>query len=360
MAPTTSTTDTGGPRSVISNDRVRKVVHKGLWTLASIAAHREGEVDTILRRAAPTGYGGELVVRRINGPVFIEPKFGYVISPHGRLIEDAMKPNFPHKSPWRIDIPSPGEFVKDRRHHPVQSFETVISLRHWWEWNYYHFYMDVLGKLPVLDAAGIPSDVPILIGRYYNQIPWVRDILSQGSLAKRQWIVHEEGLIEAQSVIYCRAQIPYGARAEYLATAMDVPKPTPGGDRRTFLGRRGPVFRQIVNLHDVLECLTSHGFEEADTLGISVREQMELFANTRHLVAVHGAGLVNIIYRQGSPMSVLELYGRGYNTWDYRTISHELGYAWQGLEGELIGPDPQLANLEIDVPALDSCLRQLN
>ena len=76
-------------------------------------------------------------------------------------------------------------------------------------------------------------------------------------------------------------------------------------------------------------------------------------------MAIHGAGLVNVIYRQGQPMSVLELYGRGYQTFDFRNLSRELGYRWEGLECKLGRGDPQLANIEVDVEVLDRYLATL-
>ena len=140
-------------------------------------------------------------------------------------------------APWQLELPSPTAFVRDRRHKAAQRFETVVSLRHWWEWNYFHFYMDVLGKLAALDSAGISFDTPIAIGRYYNQLSWVRELLSCGSLADRRWIVHDEGLIEARSVVYCQARMTYRERADYVVRALGAPAAPSSGNRRIFLKR---------------------------------------------------------------------------------------------------------------------------
>jgi capsular polysaccharide biosynthesis protein len=345
---------------VITREHVRKVLRKGVWTAASAFAFWDGEVETLIRRPSHSENNpGDLLVRRVDGPVFVEAEHGYVITPWGRLIEDSTTANYGGLPPWRLELPSPAIFVRDRRHKAVQRLEMVVSLRHWWEWNYYHFYMDVLGKLAAFDAAGIPFDTPIVIGRYYNQVSWVRDLLSCGTLADRRWIVHDEGLIEARSVVYCQARMTYRERAEYIVRALGAPVPMPSEKRRIFLNRRGPVNRQILNRDEVVACVVAHGFEDVDAAALSIPAQMELFANTRHLVAIHGAGLVNVIYRQGQPMSVLELYGRGYNTFDFRNLSRELGYQWHGLECELAGGDRQLANIEVDVEALERYLAAL-
>ncbi len=339
-------------------ERASKFVRKGTWTLMGALSPGDRHVETLLRRPPPSGYqDGELLVQQVHGPVFMEPDWGYVITSRGKLIEDSVQPNFSYKPVWRLAMPSPAYFLRNRRKEVTHYSGPVISLRHWWDWNYYHFYFDVLGKLPALEAAGIPSDVPLVIGRYYHQLPWVRELLSRGDLAKRQWIIQDDRLITADSVIYCKARITYRERAEYLVKALDAPHATEANDRRVFLGRRGSVPRQVVNLDEVVACLSSHGFEEVDAADLSIQDQMALFADTRHLVALHGAGLVNMIFRQGLPMSILELYA--YNTYEFRSLSQELGYEWHGLTSRLMGPDPRSADIEVDVAALDVELQQL-
>jgi hypothetical protein len=309
------------------------------------------KVRTIARQPSPEGYGGELVIREAHGTVYVEPEFGYLITGKGRLIEDSVETNYPGKAAWRLALPSPLTFVNSIRTQSVQSFDQVVSLRHWWEWNYYHFYLDVLGKLAAYELVGLPQDVPVLIGRYATQLPWVKQLLGRGGLANRSWVIHDTGLIQARSVTYCRAQLSFRQRASSICSLVDAPQPSLGG-RRIFLNRRGLVCRQLRNLDEVLKCLSQYDFEEVDTLGMPVDEQMKLFAETRHLVAIHGAGLVNVLYRRSFPLTVLELYGRGWNPFEFKKLCTELGYDWTGLPCDFVGPDAQLADIVVDVKAL--------
>jgi capsular polysaccharide biosynthesis protein len=352
-----SGTSTTGISPVGYPDRVKKLAYKGLWSMVPSYGD-PATVHTIARRQPPKGYSGDFVVREIKGPVFIEPEYGYVITQRGRLIEDSIETNYFAQPAWRIALPSPTAIVRARRRGNVQSFERVVSLRHWWEWNYYHFYLDVLGKIAAFEEIGIAKDVPLLVGRYARQIPWVKQILETGGLQSRPWIIHDEGLIEAQSVVYCRAQLTYRVRTEAICSLLNAPHPSQR-QRRIFLNRRGPVSRQIINLSEVLGCLSAYDFEDVDTLGMPLAEQMQIFADTRHLVAIHGAGLVNILYRQSFPLSVLELYGSGHNTFDFKRLCNELGYDWTGLACEFVGADPSLADIEVDIDALSHYLETL-
>jgi capsular polysaccharide biosynthesis protein len=231
-----------------------------------------------------------------------------------------------------------------------------VSVRHWWEWNYYHFYFDVLGKLPALDAAGVPSDAPLVLGRYVDEMPWARQLIGRGALAERNWVVQRADYFEAGAVTYCRSRRTYRERAEYLVKALDAPAPPDGPGQRIFLNRSAGGIRQLSNLDAVRECLLGWKFDELDAAKLSIAEQMAMFADIRYLVAVHGAGLTNVIYRQGHPMDVVEIFGGNYNSFDFRNLSRELGYGWYGVEGTLAPGDPQLANIAIDVAALDRIL----
>jgi capsular polysaccharide biosynthesis protein len=208
----------------------------------------------------------------------------------------------------------------------------VISVRHWWEWNYYHFMLDVLGKLQLLDQAGLPHDIPLVVGRYALDLPWVQQILSIGTLADRPWIIQEDEFIRAEKVYYCQTREPYRVRIDHVLRNMDLPPADPGARKRIFLNRKGST-RRLMNEAEVRAILESHGFEEVFAEDYSVQEQIDLFSGVRYLVALHGAGLTNIIYRRGVPLSLLELYPDDWQSWDFAAICSSYGYGWRGIGG---------------------------
>jgi len=67
---------------------------------------------------------------------------------------------------------------------------------------------------------------------------------------------------------------------------------------------------------------------------------MEMFSNAGYVVAVHGAGLTNIVFRREAPLRVMEIidpaYIRrfGYPNPRYFLISHFCGFGYTAMMGE--------------------------
>ena len=102
-------------------------------------------------------------------------------------------------------MPSPVGFVQ-AQHGRARTVRhrSVISLRHPWEWNYYHFYLDVLGKIRIFDELGIDQSTPLVVGRYAMDLPFAQQVLQTGGLKDRTWIVQADTYILADEVYYCR------------------------------------------------------------------------------------------------------------------------------------------------------------
>ncbi|RYY46150.1 MAG: glycosyltransferase family 61 protein [Chitinophagaceae bacterium] len=82
-----------------------------------------------------------------------------------------------------------------------------------------------------------------------------------------------------------------------------------------------------------------YGFEIIDADTLSFAEQMNLFRQVRFLAGIHGAGLVNMIFRQGAPMSLLELFPQNYIQPHYFWLSKDLGFDYSCLVGSKAGSD---------------------
>jgi capsular polysaccharide biosynthesis protein len=73
------------------------------------------------------------------------------------------------------------------------------------------------------------------------------------------------------------------------------------GPRRLYVSRASR--RRIVNHDEVLATLERHGFSEVSAEGLSVSEQIALFARAEAVIGVHGAGLTNAVF--SSPGALL-------------------------------------------------------
>ena len=332
--------------------KIAKAANRFQWALLTSAQHsRPPAIEVVQERQANALVAGLEYVHKCVEPAYIEPEFGYVITGRGQLLEASLQPNdtdnFP---PWRQGLPSPSAFRKATltTARNVVFVPAAISLRHWWEWNYFHFYNDVLGKLRLLEKAGVPPDIPLVLGRYALELPFVQQIISRGSFAKRQWIIQDRRYVRAETVYYCRTKETKRERFGAILAQADVPAPNPDSQTRLFLTRSPKATRRIENSEEVISIVREYGFEVVDTDGMSIAQQMELFADARYLIMAHGAGFTNIIYRQDAPLSILELHADNYLTQDPRDLAEAFGHDYDHLGGKAAGANPQHANYRIE------------
>lgn len=343
--------------------KIAKAAYKMQWTLLATAQNaRPPEVEIVHARQANAPFAGLEYVHKCVEPAYIEPEWGYVITSRSQLLEASMQPNdtdnFP---PWRQALPSPAAFRRAMLPpaNNVVSVPAVISLRHWWEWNYFHFYNDVLGKLHLLEKAGISPDIPLALGRYALELPFVQQIISRGELAGRQWIIQDKQYVRAETIYYCRTKEAKRERFGTILRLADVPVPNPASQNRVFLTRSQKAARRVENSEEVIAIVRAHGFEVVDTDGMSIAHQMQLFADTRYLIMAHGAGFTNMMYRQDAPLSILELHADNYLTRDPRELAETFGHVYDELGGPAIGSNPQHANYRIDAVELARRIKRL-
>ena len=346
------------------NRKIAKAAYKLHWDLLAAAQHgRPPRIEVAHERQAGLPYAGLEYIHRCAEPAFIEPEWGYVITGRGQLLQASLQPNdtdnFP---PWRQGLPSPTAFRKVAQQPTaanVISVPAAISLRHWWEWNYFHFYNDVLGKLHLLETAGVPSSIPLVLGKYADELPFVRQIISRGELGRRQWIIQDEKYVRAETIYYCRTKEAKRERFGTILALADVPTPALDATNRLFLTRSPKATRRVENNEEVIAVVGKYGFEVVDTEGMSIARQMELFAGTRYLIMVHGAGFTNIMYRQTAPLSILELHADNYLTKDPRDLAETFGHGYNELGGKAAGTNPQHANYQIDPSQLALKIEQM-
>jgi capsular polysaccharide biosynthesis protein len=109
-----------------------------------------------------------------------------------------------------------------------------------------------------------------------------------------------------------------------------------------------------VNQEEVEAFLNSNGFETVDAAGLSHAEQIKLFAGVRHLVAEHGSGVANILFRRGAPLSVLEMFPPGYLSPAFYACSRLVGAFYDRAHG--IAQDGQTESYRMSLEILEAKL----
>ncbi len=328
-----------------------KYFHRFIWKLISLRAPKP-TIETLYENE-------ENIVFACHGPVYIDPMWGYIISEKGYILEESMGINFKRRQrPFAISIPSPFHFFKaiKNKENVIES-DTVVSLRHYWEWNYYHFYFDVLGKLELLHTAGIDDTIPLVIAKYGDEISFVRPLIERGKLGNRTWLIPTTEFIKADKVIFCRTRRPFKERILYILDALDVESPIKENERRIYLSRS--CTRRLTNLDEIKPILENHSFEIADSGKMSIDDQIALFSNVRYIIANHGAGTTNILFRGENPLSLLEIHHDKLLNFEHRRLCLEMVYSWSELKGKKGSGSAEHADFTINPEQLEQKIIEL-
>jgi len=203
---------------------------------------------------------------------------------------------------------------------PKKVHGTLAVLSGFGSHNYYHWLIDIVPKLSVLQDMGIPIDFFFVPQKYAFQRESVRSLgidprkiiaahRRSHVAADRILAVNWEGL----SVTPSRLQSIHSGLASLIADAPALLRP-----RRLYISRSGSSVRRIINESELFAKLRAYDFEFLCLEGISMREQIAAFQSADVIVAPHGAGLANLCFcRPGTrvmeittPFRVLSLFTR--------------------------------------------------
>ncbi|MEO0539637.1 MAG: glycosyltransferase family 61 protein [Cyanobacteria bacterium P01_A01_bin.105] len=138
-----------------------------------------------------------------------------------------------------------------------------------------------------------------------------------------------------------------------------LPPRTGPGHRRLFFPRR---YRRILkNEAELRTVVAQYGFETIEDIERSVDDQIALFQSASHIVAVHGAGLSNLVWCHPGT-HVIELFYRGYTKPGFYFLCQVLGLKYDCLFDNSTATDSfsnQFCDLDIDPTLLATLLEQL-
>jgi hypothetical protein len=240
---------------------------------------------------------------KCHGNVCIEPRTGWAIVSPGRLLSYSIPYSYCTPLPAVADC-----FPLGLRRRRVVKEKCVISLHDLGGGNYFHCFNDILAKLVLLEKHGVDKGIPLVISPKYFDKPFFQAILDRSDFGNRTWVVQRDFYIQSKQAYFCKARPFCLEYIQRLLAIIGVPRPATENARRIFLTRSGNTGRYVSNLREVEAVVSKFDFEIIDAASISFSEQVKIFSECRYLIGVHGAGMVNMIFRQGSPLSVLELF----------------------------------------------------
>ncbi|MDR2174868.1 MAG: glycosyltransferase family 61 protein [Synergistaceae bacterium] len=132
------------------------------------------------------------------------------------------------------------------------------------------------------------------------------------------------------------------------------------GRERVYISRANAPSRKVVNEDSLLPLLGKYGFTVVRSENLTVREQIETFANAEAVAGPHGAGLANRILCPPHA-SVLEIYPQYYYDSSYRTLLSALNLRYCYMVGETSDTSmpPQQENVRVAPEKFEAALKML-
>jgi hypothetical protein len=234
--------------------------------------------------------------------------------------------------------------------------------------SYYHFLLDVLPRLAIMETPGVPAPE-----RWYAPLQrgFQREILGLAGL------LPDADVLDSDLAPHVRAEyllVPGLPDAELRAPPWAIDfirerlRPSdlervPG--RRIYVTRgRERHNRTVTNEDTVVAWLADRGFTVVDPGTMPVTEQIRTFAEAEWIVAPHGAALANLAF--ASPgASVVELFAPDYVQGCYWKLADCVpGLAYRYLVGTGRGPrggqmNGVMSDITMELPALERALDAL-
>lgn len=222
------------------------------------------------------------------------------------------------------------------------------SLVTMWSENYYHWLLEGLGRLAVLEQAGLgglPLIVPERLRGFQSASLDLLGIGPERRIAFTREHVAPETLVWASAPGHTGHLQPWAAAwlRERLTAAAGA---GPRRDRLLYVSRNGmsrsTARRQVTNEDAVLAALEPLGFELVVPERLTFAEQVQLFAEAAVIAGPHGAAHTNALFARDA--TIIELFEPGYVNPCQHGLATAAGHAYWYLVGDSAG------NNDIRVP----------
>jgi len=277
-------------------------------------------------------------VAEIRQPCIIEDLHGMLINAEN----DHVLPNEVLGVHRDVEVALPFKFKYQQKKRTARRVEAGLVLHHHYGVNFTHFYADVLSKLVYFYAKGFPKDIPVIVFRSYYEMPIFQSVIKGPNLRHLKFIIQEDDEYLLAEKLYVVK--PLSLRKEGVLGLRDLCDPgndDRGGDRRIYLMRSGTYDRGLSNRDEVTKIAEGYGFEAVEPSVLDLREQIEIFQQTRYMFAEHGSAEINLFHRKVGTMSTAEFFPKDHIAPIFDVMSMHLGFThfiFRAEEGEGGGP----------------------
>jgi capsular polysaccharide biosynthesis protein len=253
---------------------------------------------------------------------------GAVIGPDDRLIADVSS-TFMAGNPAAHPI-----FLTAKLPRVTKIEETVAVLTTYRSNIYYHWLLDTLPRLQLLEESGFSYERIVVPG----QTRFQKESLELLGLDSHRLITDANLHLEAAALAIPSLPAVSGNQPRWACDFLrksflkHLPRDVPAR-RRIYVSRQKGGTRHLVNEPDLLPMLEKRGFERVFLEERPFLEQVRLFNEAEIVVSTHGSGLANLVFcRPGT--AVVELFSPNYMNVMYWALSDRVGLTYYFLKGE--------------------------
>jgi len=310
----------------------------------AVTVHR-GDPGEVLRRSMPLGDPPDhwtfrhATVADLPATYTLEIDRGVVVGDYGAVVTPG----------HRLDFETSEYFGIDRwREHPIflrprlpriedVSGSLAVLATRGGSTNYYHFLLDVLPRLAVLESC-LPDTKPDALylpttTRYQQEL-----LALTGLDAATVVETRKHRAVRAETLLVPSLPNPDELAPHWLVSWLR--DRLPAGDtahkpRRIFVTRGDrPNTRRLETEPALWPQLEARGFTRIDPGTMSVRDQIDHFAAAEAIIGVHGAALTNLVFARPG-VRVLELFAPAYLKHCFWSITQSIpGAEYRYLVGD--------------------------
>lgn len=176
-----------------------------------------------------------------------------------------------------------------------------------------------------------------------------------------RWTIQDDNtFFKCNEVIFCKPLTHRKDLLVLITNEFPAIKP-PVTRRKIFLTRDKKRLRFIENFREIEDICIRNGFEIVDTDHLSIEKQISLFSEVEFVIAIHGAGLTNLLFRRDH-CKVIELFpppDLGYLPYHYIMLAKMQGFSYEALIGSA-GKIPYSGGFFVDPGKFEETVLQWN
>ncbi len=203
--------------------------------------------------------------------------------------------------------------------------------------NYYHWLIDHLPRLALFDPE---AGRRLIVNA--DLVSFQRDSLLHLGIDEDQLLrLGVEDWLEVEDLtvpsMLTRSSLMHPAALGWLRSRFLDARAMPAAPKRIYISRRMASHRRLVDETAAVDLLQSRGVAVLTMEGVSVASQAALFAAAELIVAVHGAGLANLVF--ASPGArLVEIDAEGSKRSFFPVIAAMNGVHYRRLAGRAVTP----------------------